>query len=156
MTEKQEKIKPTIEEIAAEYLGGEALENFLDFAAWLRANKMTPTFGSKSKTGISYTTRVCYVKLFHDAWYIWPAGKQGVYANDFLACEELKEIVCASLAKCTGCGHQCNSGAGFTKTVCGKEFEHICGCCPVRFYIPDAETLKIIKKTIEKRNNKCT
>ena len=70
MTEKQKKTKPKIEEIAADYLAGDKLNNVLDFVAWLRANKMTPTFGSKSSLGISYTTRVCYLKLFHDSWYL--------------------------------------------------------------------------------------
>lgn len=153
MADNQIKIKPKIEEIASEYLDGGALNNVLDFVAWLRANKMTPTYGSKSKIGISYTTRVCYIKLFHGSWYIWPAGKKGVYANDFLNCEELKDIVCASLAKCTSCGHQCNSGLGFIKNVCGKEFENICGCCPVRFCNPDSNSLKFIKEVIEKSNN---
>jgi len=152
MMAKQNTLKPKIEEIVSDYLDGDALGNAMDFFAWLRANKMTPTFGSKSKIGISYTTRVCYIKLFHGSWYIWPAGKKGVYANDFLVCEELSERVSASLAPCKGCGHQCNSGLGFTKTVCGKEFEHLCGCCPVRFHNPDAEALTIIKNVIEKRD----
>ena len=150
--QEEKKIKPKIEEIVSDYLDGEKLENILDFAAWLRAGKMTPTFGSKSSAGVSYTTRVCYVKIYKDSWYIWPAGKQGAYANDFLICEELKEIVEASLAPCKPCGHQCNSGLGFTKTVCGKEFEKICGCCSVRFHNPDAETLAAIKRVIEARN----
>ena len=150
--QEQKKIKPKIEEIAPEYLEGDKLKNVLDFVAWLRAGRMTPTFGSRSSEGISYTTRVCYIKLYNDSWYIWPAGKKGAYVNDFLACEELKEIVGASLAPCKPCGHQCNSGLGFVKTVCGKEFEKICGCCPIRFHNPDAETLETIKKVIENRN----
>ena len=150
MSEK--KVKPKIEEIAADYLDGDKLKNVLDFAAWLRAGRMTPTFGSKSSVGISYTTRVCYIKIFAGEWYIWPAGKKGAYVNDFLSCEELKEIVGASLAARKPCGHNCNSGLGFVKTVCGKEFERICGCCPIRFRNPDAETLEIIKKVIETRN----
>ena len=147
-----QKIKPQIEEIVSDYLDGEKLKNVLDFVAWLRANRMTPTFGSKSSGGISYTTRVCYIKIYHDSWYIWPAGKKGAYVNDFLNCEELNEIVSASLAPCKPCGHKCNSGLGFIKTVCGENFEKICGCRPVRFHNPDADTLKIIKKVIETRN----
>jgi len=150
---EQNKIKPKIEEIAADYLDGEKLKNILDFAAWLRAGRMTPTFGSKSSVGISYTTRVCYIKIFAGEWYIWPAGKKGAYINDFLACEELKEIVGASLAACKPCGHNCNSGKGFVKTVCGQDYERICGCCSVRFHNPDAETLEIIKRVIEHRNS---
>ena len=150
----QNNVKPKIEEIASEYLSGEALRNLLDFAAWMRANKMTPTFANKSKKGVNYTSRVCYLKLRRNSWYIWPAGRQKEYANAFLACEELKELVSASLAPCLeGCSHQCNAGSGCIVMVCGKRFEHKCGCCPVRFHNPDAEALKTIKQIIEIRSN---
>lgn len=155
---EQKNIKPKIEEIASDYLDGEALKNMLDFVEWLRANRMTPAFGSKSKEGISYTTHVCYVKLFLGYWHIWISGKhrkhKHLYIDDFLACEELKEIVGDNLPSCIeGCGHRCNEGQGYTVTVCGKKYEKICGCCTVRFINPNAETLNIIKKVIEKRNS---
>ena len=149
--------KPKLEEIAPDYLDGEALSNLLDFAAWLRANKMTPTFGSRSKVGISYTTRVLYVKLFHSEWYIWISGKakSGKYIEEFLACEELKDIVGRDLALCIpGCGHKCNNGQGYTVFVCGEKFERICGCCTVRFRSPSSGTISVIKKVIEARNNR--
>jgi len=148
--------KPKIEDIASDYLDGEKLTNVLDFVAWLRAGKMTPTFGSKSKIGISYTTRVLYVKLFHGHWHIWISGKakNGKYIDDFLACEELKEIVSEGLARCSeNCGHKCNNGQGYIVSVCEEKYEKICGCCTVRFHNPDAKTISIIKKVIDKRNN---
>ena len=147
--------KPKIEDIASEYLDGDDLNNVLDFVKWLRAGKMTPTFGSKSKTGISYTTRVLFVKLFYGYWYIWISGKakKGRYIEDFLACEELKEIVSESLPQCPGnCGHMCNNGLGFIVTVCGKKYERICGTCTVRFRSPNDEAISIIKNVIEKVN----
>ena len=156
---EQKKEKPRIEDIASDYLEGEALENVLDFVTWLRANKMTPTFGSKSKIGISYTTHVCYLKLFHGHWWIWISGKHRKhkhgYVDDFLACAELKEIVSKDLAQCIeGCGHKCNGGQGYTVTVCGETYHKVCGCCTVRFRSPNAETLDIIKEVIQKRNDR--
>ena len=151
-SQEQKKIKPKIEEAASEFLDGDKLKNILDFVAWLRANRISPQFKSKGPGGASYTTRVCHIKIHRDSWHIWSTGLKGAYVNDFLACEELKEIVSASLAPCEPCGHRCNSGQGFTMMVCGQEFNKICGCCPVRFHNPDAETLKIIKKVIETRN----
>ena len=148
--------KPKIEDIASEYLEGETLDNVLDFVKWLRVGKMTPTFGSKSKIGISYTTRVLYVKLFHGNWQIWISGKakKGKYIEDFLACKELKEIVGEGLAQCSSdCGHKCNKGQGYTVIVCGQKYDKICQCCTVRFYTPSAETISIIKRVIENRNN---
>ena len=150
--DKQTKIKPKIEDIASDYLDGDKLTNLLNFVAWLRANKMTPTFGSKSKIGASYTTRVLYVKLSQESWYIWIAGKSSGCTDDFFNCEELNHYVASSLAPCKGCGHQCNSGKGFIKTVCGKDYDNICGCCPVRFHNPNADNLRIIMDVISKRN----
>ena len=40
----QVKQKPQIEEIASDYLDGDALSNLLDFVVWMRASRMTPTF----------------------------------------------------------------------------------------------------------------
>jgi len=156
MMENKNKIKPIVEEIASDYLDGDALYNVLDFTAWLRANKMTPTFGNKSKEGVRYTTRVLFLKLFQGYWEIWISGKakNGKYIDDFLTCEELKEIVSEGLARCSDeCGHKCNNGQGYIVAVCGTEFEKICGCCTVRFLNPNAETISIIKKVIEKRNS---
>ena len=148
------KQKPLIEEIAPDYVDGDVLDNLLDFVAWMRANRMTPTFANKSKEGINYTSHVCYVKLFHGEWAIWISGKhrkhKRAFIDDFLACEELKEVVGANLARCCDCGHGCPP---YTVTVCGTKHENVCCCCTVRFYNPNAETLKIVKRVIENRNN---
>ena len=153
---EQKKEKPQIEDIASDYLDGESLENVLDFVAWMRANRMTPTFGNRSKDGIRYTNSVLFVKLFHGHWEIWISGKakNGQYIDDFLACEELKEIVSRDLAQCIeGCGHKCYDGQGITVTVCGKKFDRVCCCCTVRFRSPAKEELKQIKHVIEKRKS---
>ena len=65
----QSNPKPKVEEIAPEYLGGEMLDNLLDFVAWMRANKMTPTFANQSKAGVNYISHICYLKLFRGYWY---------------------------------------------------------------------------------------
>ena len=45
----QAKQKPQIEEIAPDYLDGDVLGNLLDFFAWMRANRMAPTFVIKAR-----------------------------------------------------------------------------------------------------------
>ena len=149
------KQKPKVEEIATDYLDGDALDNLLDFVAWMRVNRMTPTFANKSKDGINYTSHVCYLKLVHGAWAIWISGKhrkhKSGFIDDFLACEELKDVVSAGLARCGDCGHGCPP---YSVIVCGTKYENVCPCCTVRFYSPDAETLKIVKRVIENRNSK--
>ena len=118
----QFRLKKQIEEIASDYLDGEVLDNLLDFVAWMRANRMTPTFANKSKEGIKYTSHVCYLKLFYKKWAIWISGKHRKHKHgfivDFLACEELKEAVGAGLARCDGCGHGCPP---YSVTVCGTK-----------------------------------
>jgi len=88
------KIKPKIEDIASDYIDGDVLNNLLNFTAWMRANRMTPTFANASKEGVNYTSRICYLKLRHGSWHIWPAGKKDgylhEYARKFLTCEALK------------------------------------------------------------------
>ena len=149
--------KPRLEDVAADYLSGSNLTNLLDFAAWMRANKITPTFGSQSKIGVSYTSHVLYVKLFRGSWQIWISGKHrkygSGYVDDFLACKQLKEIVGQNLPPCREtCKHNCNDGQGHTVVVGGKKYERICGCCTVRFCCPTAETLCVIKRVIENRS----
>jgi hypothetical protein len=150
---EQTKIKPKVEDIASDYLDGDALDNLLDFVAWMRANRMTPTFANQSKEGINYTSHICYVKLFHGKWAIWISGKhrkhKGAFVEDFLICEELKEPVSADLARCCNCGHGCPP---CSVTVCGTKYDNVCPCCTVRFYNPNAETLKSIKRVINTRN----
>ena len=151
----QVKQKPKIEEIAPDYLDSDALDNLLDFVAWMRANRMTPTFANKSKDGTNYTSHVCYLKLVHGTWAIWISGKhrkhKSGFIDDFLTCEELKDVVGAGLARCGDCGHGCPP---YSVTVCGTKYENVCPCCTVRFYNPYAETLKIVKRVIENRNGK--
>ena len=151
----QVKHKPKIEEIAPDYLDYDDLDNLLDFVAWMRTNRMTPTFANKSKDGINYTSHVCYLKLIHGAWEIWISGKhrkhKSGFIDDFLACEELKDIVSEGLARCGDCGHGCPP---YSVTVCGTKYENVCPCCTVRFNNLDAKTLKIVKRVIENRNSK--
>ncbi len=68
---------------------------------------------------------------------------------------ELKDVVSEGLARCSeNCGHKYNEGQGYVVTVCGTNFEKICGCCTVRFRNPDEATIKMIKEVIQKRNQK--
>ena len=114
--------KPKIEEIAPDYLDGDVPDNLLDFAARMRANRMTPTFANKSKEGVSYTSHVCYVELLHGKWSIWISGKRrkhkSGFVDVFLSCEELKEVVGTDLARCCDCGHGCPP---YAVTVCGRK-----------------------------------
>ena len=41
---KQSKTKPKIEEVIPEYLTGDNKQRALDFATWLRTNKMSPAW----------------------------------------------------------------------------------------------------------------
>jgi len=150
---EQAKVKPKIEDAAPDYLDGKALDNLLDFVIWMRTNRITPTFANKSKEGINYTSHICYLKLVHGSWAIWISGKhrkhKSGFIDDFLTCEELKAVIATDLAICNHCGHGCPP---YSVTVCGIKYDNVCPCCTVRFYNPNTETLKLIKKVIGTRN----
>ena len=150
---EQTKAKPKVEEIASDYLDGDVLNNLLDFVAWMRTSRITPTFANKSKNGINYTSHICYLKLVNGSWAIWISGKHRKHKNgfvdDFLVCDELKAVVGANLALCNNCGHGCPPHFAI---VCGKKYDNVCPCCTVRFNNPNSETLEAIKKVIGARN----
>jgi len=150
---EQSVAKPKIEEIAGDYLNGENLENLLSFIAWMRENKITPTFANKSKIGVNYTSRVCYLKIRYGSWYFWPAGRNREYLTHFLNNKELNELVVASLELCNGCVHTAKcKGQGQTLLICEKEYKNIRCCCPVSICNPTLKNLELIKKAITKQS----
>ena len=64
--------------------------------------------------------------------------------------EQLKEFAWAHVNICTSCGGSsgCGSQPGQTKTILGKEFNHLC-TSEVAFWNPDAEALGKIMQMID-------
>ena len=161
--QKQGKVRPKLEDVLNDYLDGDNLKNALDFAAWLRANKMAPQYISGNLSGgmgmawsVIYgkkenrANRVCHIKLYNNSWHICPSGD---YYDDFKNIVELETMITSNLHPCTVCGHNCNSGMGQTMMFFGKEFNKICGGFTIRLCNLNVADLEKVKKVLEDRNN---
>ena len=140
-----------IENIINNVLSGDALKNALDFAEYLNANKMTAN-GAE----ISYQGKpVCYMHLegaedYPGPWTIWTEGDYRSEHEDVPMDDNMKEIAWSNVNTCGDCGGDCSPGK--SKLIFGKKFDNVCNA-DMAFYIPDAETLKCVKKLLEMRKH---
>ena len=145
--------KPLIEDVINEVLTGEAQANALNFVAYLRENKMTPSWFAANAWKVTFRSfTVCFIRLhgtahYHNLgageWHIVPFI--GEYDGDALA-EEYKEIAWANKRTCTACG-QC---ALKLDTVFGKKYDYACEGA-ILFINPNAEAVECAKKLVELR-----
>jgi hypothetical protein len=141
--------------VIKETLSGDAQRNALDFIAYLRENKLTPTWSAKNVWTVSSKTfRVCFIRLhgaaeYHNldvgCWNISPFI--GEYEADSLS-DELREIVWANKKECPSCG-QC---ALKLNNILGKAFTNACESS-ILFVNPDAKTVECAKKLVILRRN---
>ena len=127
-----------IEDVIPEYLDGEVKALALDFVAWLRMNRMSPTWASGNSWKSSYKGKgICYVKLFtvdrgernNFRWAI------SLLFNDFHRYEQsvvnegMHEIFTAKPWYCHGCGRPSGESCGRKRDVVvgGKELIGVCG-----------------------------
>jgi len=152
MVEKKND-KPRLEDIAVSVLSGEALKNALNFASYLRENKMNPMWVATNAWKVSYKTfTVCFIRLYGSAdynrlspgdWFIIPFI--GEYEPDTLSSED-KEIVWANKNHCQAC----NNCALPLNEIFGREFSPACECS-VRFVNPDNAAVECAKNIIKLR-----
>jgi len=164
VTKEQRKVKPKVEEIILEQLHGETRQVALEFIAYLRANKMSPTWSSKNNWKCSYKGKpLCWVKINHDGRNEWQVCFM-FEINNFDQSdidEELLQFYWANPARCTYHEHchgfiyakgEINPNeefAGFKRTIIGKEFDNMCWLGGVSFPVnPDKKTIEYIKKTL--------
>lgn len=172
---KEPKFKrcPPFEEAAAAYIENEADKNrALDFAQWLRMNKLSPSTGNngynwyinfkyvdynKYKDGNYYcgTYHGCYIKLFDDTWHIFPSKD---ILEQILLQEELKEVLWNSLFPCYGCNYGCfkyTHNTEYETVILGRVFtgKGICRHNPICLSNPDNKTLEVVKRVLLARKN---
>lgn len=145
--------KPRIEDVAGEVLSGDALNNALDFIAYLRENKLNPTWSATNAWKVSSKTfTVCFIRLHGTAeyhglgpgeWNIIPFI--GKYDADSLP-EADKEIAWANKRTCPSCG-QCSLKLD---TVFGKKYNYACEAA-ICFRNPDEAAIACAKKIVELR-----
>ena len=162
---------PPFEETAIFYIENEdARKRALEFAAWLRKNKMSPLSGTngynwyvsfkyidynKQKNGKYYrgTYHGCYIKMFNDTWHILPSKD---ILEQILLHEDLKEVIWDSIFPCYGCNYGCfqqTHNTEYKKTILGREFtgKGICLRQPICLSNPGDKTLDVLKEILAAR-----
>ena len=159
----QREHKPMIEDLMPDHLSGNDLKIALDFAVYLRENKMksawTLNYAWKS---ISKGKPLYYIRL---GWH-WK-GNSGVknikwvvtlYLNNMDKYKDeifntgLQDVIWADFYECKHCGDKC--APGIKKTILGKELVGICrstlglGRLPVNFVNPDEIAIEQIKQLL--------
>lgn len=167
---KEPKTKrcPPFEEAVRFYMDDETdKKRALDFAVWLRKNKLSPSTGTNGynwyvnfkyvdynncKDGKHYrgTYHGCYIKLFNDTWHILPSKD---ILEQLLLRDELKEIIWNSIFPCYGCNYGCfkhTHNTEYKKEIFGREFtgKGICLHTPICLSNPDGKTLDVLKEVL--------
>jgi len=156
---KPKTTKPKIEDVIIDALCGDAQKNALDFAAFLRANKMSPSWASANAWAVSYKgKRVCYIRMhgtadYHNlecgSWHInhvnyGQTNLVGVENEQSISDEKLKNIVWDKVKFCKRC-YNCKPGNAVT--ILGKPFVEVCHSW-LMMKNPDADTLNCGKKIV--------
>ena len=138
----------------SEYLDGAEKQNALDFAAFCRANKMTPQWQSTNRWRFQHKgKRVCIVRLWDDSRSIIPYNAIGPWPEfsaeweKFIFDEGLDEIVLENINHCRHC-LPCQPGKDLI--ILGKECTNVCNVMYL-FWNPDERTMECVKKLLEFR-----
>ena len=159
--------KPQIEEIIADVLDSDALENALDFVSFLRENKLSPRWASLNAWAVSYKNqRVCYIRLsgtahYHNlgdgSWHINHVnyGQTNLIGDENgqgISDEKLKDMVLGNIRYCTKC-YNCKPGN--VVTVLGKQFDEVCHSW-LMMKNPDVDALNGAKRIVLMRKHAIT
>ena len=155
---EQEKNKPKTEEMINEIIGGERKIQALHFIAWLRENKLSPSWNSTNKWRVNYKGKViCYIYVSgcreldeyeFGSWSIRPAYYENILgkANDESFDEWLKENTWKGVGKCRKCNNTCPPD-GHSSVIYGKAFDWICGIW-MKLVNPEDWEIEQVKKQI--------
>lgn len=149
-----------IENYINENLTGDFCNTALEFAAFLRANKMQFVKDNGYwKNKIYYLVKyrneyVCFITIKDpdekdNLWTVWSDDSKSDWYEIYPVEENLKEIAWKYADFCGNCG-SCSGGK--RKTIFGKEFDNVCSTT-FRFDNPDAEALRFIKRMVEIRKD---
>ena len=177
--QQQKAAKPLIEDVIPEYLNGDMQKSALDFAAYLRANKMNPVWAGTNTYAHTWKANykgkyICSVKIRQhgdkcddgrpgslSSWMISPLLTYMETYSEPIMNEGLQNIIWDHLGLCEFC-YLCGGGKklkdeGFPPvgigdcTVLGREMKGLCNAKPfIRgIFDPDEKTLNGIKRLLE-------
>jgi len=151
---EQKMMKLKIEDEIPVYLEGETRRSALDFVAYMRANKMQPSWQSTNSWKANYKGQnICVIRLSKGSWCVVPrisrwnklVNSYNLFENE-IAEEGLTGIVHANVNICRSCA---NCGPGWEMTFLGKTFGNVCHNVPVRYIDPGAAEIGCIKKVLD-------
>ena len=141
------KPKPTLEEIAPEWLEGNNLKNILDFYEFLKNNKL----GASKTASYTWTTKhkgkkICSFKfLSKDCWLL-----DVIAYRNFTNAETYEKYITAEQKKflldnirtpaCRGCKGRDNI------EFFGQIFNNVCNCGPHAYNNPEGEVFEYLKQ----------
>jgi len=176
--QQQKLTKPLAEDIVPEYLVGGMAESAIQFAAWLRANKMKPAWVLTNQWRAVYKGRgICRITLtqpqIKDPQWQWIVTAYLERLNDYeeiVVSENLQRFLWDNVYYCVqkpkdsppaeefrhyALKWPCNiwgCAPGKNITVCGKELTNICRNGNRQFFWchdPDDETITALKRLLE-------
>jgi len=163
LTQEQYKTKPNIEDAAREFLTGDALQNVLDFVAYLRENKMAVRWCATNAWWVKYRGSViCSIRIGFEGsgWHYdvepgsWHIGHwmQGMKLFDILAGhdeltsnDDFKEFFWANAHYCRNCG---GCSPGVSAEILGKNFDLLCRGL-FRVKNPDKAGMEHVRELVE-------
>jgi len=170
--QRQQAIKPLIEDVIPEYLDGDMRTSAMDFVAHLRANKMPPRWHGLHTWMANYRGKgICSIVLrvgrgyygrLGDlpSWLITPCLTHVHEYETLLMNGELRNLLWDNVFYCVHSGRSDSSGEGCNPnkrcaggrnfTILGKEFKGLCGCRSLMWvWNPDETAIEGIKRLLE-------
>ena len=149
--EPKHKRCPKFEDAAVLYLeNAEDRERALEFAAWLRKNRMAPSAGNSgynwyvSQKG----TRVIQMKMYDDTWFIVTRWE---IIDELIAREELKEVLLENVFQCTVCNTKGCPWGTLDLNLYGHELKGICRQTFLRIRNPNENSINLMKSFLLER-----
>ena len=146
----EKKVKLTIEEIAAEFLDGDKLKNFLEFNESLKKKNLSKSTTSTGKNGyqgwaVRYKScMICHFRAYKDYWFISYFKSVDINKSEEYISDELKKFMLGNITSplCLGCkGHD-------NRMILGKKHEKVCGCHLLHLKNPSGKALEYAKELI--------
>ncbi|MCL2372517.1 MAG: hypothetical protein FWC78_03850 [Defluviitaleaceae bacterium] len=151
----QKKIKTPLEEIIPKYITDEKMRKVaLDFAEWLRLNKLTPgQYGINRWKASNKGKGICFMVLGnniwkkHDSWVIRLDLTNIKEYESAIMNEGLNEFVWNNIHHCWHCCIVC--APGLDMTLMGREYQGLCKTVILYSGDPGEAELNAIKKLLE-------
>ena len=151
---EQKALKLKVEDEIPKFLQGDMRESALAFVAYMRANRMQPSWLSTNSWKANYKGQnVCTLRLSPSSWCVVPRinrwnkliSSYNLYEKE-LAEAGLRDIVLANVNFCRRCA---NCGPGWGMEILGVDYENVCHNVPVRYIDPGDKEIDCVKQVLE-------